>query len=59
MLAVAHWLTDCGVTALSSRMEALAHAYQTERLDLELPDLTAWVIGHCASTPAVPVFDEG
>jgi len=44
MLAVAHWLTDCGVTALASRMEALAQAYQAERPDLEPPDLTSWVI---------------
>jgi hypothetical protein len=44
ILAVAHWLTNCGVSALSSTMEALALAYQTKRPDLEPADLTAWVI---------------
>jgi hypothetical protein len=44
VLAVAEWLTSCGVDGLSERMEALAHAYQKERPDLEPPDLTAWVI---------------
>jgi hypothetical protein len=44
ILAVAHWLTDAGVTALDKRMDALSQAYQDERPDLEPPDLTAWVI---------------
>jgi Domain of unknown function (DUF3854) len=44
ILAVARWLTDCGATELYGRMDALSHAYQTERPDLEPQDLTAWVI---------------
>lgn len=44
LLAVAHWLTDCGVDGLANRMHALSLAYQTERPDLEPTDLTAWVI---------------
>ena len=28
ILAVAYWLTDCGVTGLAGRIEALAHDYQ-------------------------------
>jgi predicted RNA-binding Zn-ribbon protein involved in translation (DUF1610 family) len=44
ILAVAHWLTDNRVHDLSSRMEALAHAYQKERRDLEEHDLMPLVI---------------
>jgi hypothetical protein len=44
ILAVAHWLTDTGVTDLDKRMGTLSQAYQDERPDLEPPDLTAWVI---------------
>jgi hypothetical protein len=44
ILAVAHWLTDTGVTDLDKRMDALSQTYQDERPDLEPPDLTAWVI---------------
>lgn len=44
ILAVAHWLTDCGVTALATRIDALAQAYQQERRDLEEHDLMPLVI---------------
>lgn len=44
ILAVAEWLTACGVDGLAARMHALSVAYQAERPDLEPPDLTAWVI---------------
>jgi hypothetical protein len=44
MLAVAHWLTDCGVTHLAGRIKALAHDYQKDRRDLEAGDLTPLVI---------------
>jgi hypothetical protein len=44
LLAVAHWLTECGVTDLYSKMEALAQAYQKERPDLEPADLMALTI---------------
>jgi hypothetical protein len=44
ILAVAHWLTDCGVTDLAGRIEALAQDYQKERHDLEEGDLTPLVI---------------
>lgn len=44
LLAVAHWLTSCGVAELFERMEALSHAYQQERPDLEPPDLMALAI---------------
>ena len=40
LLAVAHWLTDCGVEDLSARMTDLSLAYQKERPDLEPTDLT-------------------
>ena len=58
ILAVAHWLTDCSVTDLSSRMEALSQAYQKERLDLEGADLMPLVIqGLCqyGIAPATPI----
>jgi hypothetical protein len=44
ILAVAHWLTDCGVTDLSARIDALSQGYQTERPDLEPADLMALTI---------------
>jgi len=44
LLAVAHWLTECGVTDLYNRIEALAQAYQEERPDLEPADLMALTI---------------
>ena len=44
ILAMAQWLTDCGVTDLYGRIEALSQTYQTERPDLEPANLTAWVI---------------
>jgi hypothetical protein len=44
ILAVAHWLTDCGMTDLASRIEGLAKKYQTERPDLEPANLTALVV---------------
>ena len=44
LLAIAQWLTDCGVPALYHRMEALAQAYQKERPDLEPADLMALTI---------------
>jgi hypothetical protein len=44
ILAVAQWLTDCGVTNLRSRIDSLAQAYQKERPDLESADLMALTI---------------
>jgi len=44
LLAVASWLQDHGVTGLRNRMDALALAYQEERLDLEFTDLTHLII---------------
>ena len=44
LLAVAHWLQTTGVEGLYTRMLTLAQAYQTERRELEPPDLTAWTI---------------
>jgi hypothetical protein len=44
ILAVAHWLTDCGVTALANRIDALAQAYQQERRNLDEHDLMPLVI---------------
>jgi hypothetical protein len=44
LLAVAHWLTECGVEKLSDRMTALSLAYQKERPDLEPANLTALVV---------------
>ena len=44
ILAVAHWLTDCGVDGLVARMHALSVAYQKERLDLDESDLLPLVI---------------
>src|SRR5262249_52850299 len=43
-LAVASWLTDCGVHGLSSRLEALAQADQREQPDLGTADLMALTI---------------
>jgi hypothetical protein len=62
ILAVAHWLTDCGVPALYDRIEALSQAYQDERPDLEPPDLTAWVIKalcHYATTATSATMPGG
>ena len=44
ILAVAAWLDDNGTTGLFERLEALSVAYQAERVDLEVGDLTAVVI---------------
>jgi hypothetical protein len=44
ILAVARWLEDTGVDGIFARMEALSHAYQTERPDLESADLQVLVI---------------
>jgi len=44
ILAVALWLDDHGTTGLFERMEALSVAYQAERAELEVGDLTALVI---------------
>jgi hypothetical protein len=44
ILAVAHWLTDCGVDNLAGRIEAVSQGYQTQRPDLEPADLTALTI---------------
>jgi hypothetical protein len=44
LLAVAHWLTDCGIEGLSARMTELSLAYQKERPDLEPANLTALVV---------------
>jgi hypothetical protein len=44
ILAVAHWLTDCGVAALANRIDTLAQAYQKERRDFEEHDLMPLVI---------------
>jgi hypothetical protein len=44
ILAVAMWLSDKGVAGLWDRIEALSVAYQEERVDLEIGDLTAVVI---------------
>jgi hypothetical protein len=44
MLAVAHWLTACGVDGLTGRMEALSQGYQAQRPDLEPADLMALTI---------------
>lgn len=41
ILAVALWLEDEGVTGLWQRIEALSHAYQSERSTLEATDMTA------------------
>jgi hypothetical protein len=52
ILAVAHWLTGCGVDGLYDRLTQLALAYQEERHDLETTDLTAWTIqalGNCCT----------
>jgi hypothetical protein len=62
ILAVAHWLTGYGVTQLYDRMLALAQAYQTERIDLEPPDLTAWTIqalGACCTMCAPDTAPHG
>ena len=55
ILAVAQWLTDCGVTDLYSRMEALSQAYQKERPDLEGADLMPLVIQGLCQYGIVPV----
>jgi hypothetical protein len=44
ILAVAAWLDDNGMVGLFDRLEALSMAYQEERADLEIGDLTALVI---------------
>lgn len=44
ILAVALWLDDHGTAGLFERLDALSVAYQTERTDLEIGDLTALVI---------------
>jgi hypothetical protein len=51
VLAVAYWLTACGMPDLYTRMETLSLAYQAERPDLEPADLTAltiWALLHYA-----------
>jgi len=44
ILAVALWLDDHGTTGIFERLEALSVAYQEERVDLEVGDLTGVVI---------------
>ena len=44
ILAVAHWLEAEGEAGLYQRMCELAVSYQTERVDLETPDLTRLVV---------------
>jgi hypothetical protein len=44
ILAVAHWLEAEGEVGLYGRMCQLAQDYQTERVDLETPDLTRLVV---------------
>ena len=44
ILAVAHWLEAEGEAGLYQRMCDLAVSYQTERVDLETPDLTRLVV---------------
>ncbi len=44
ILAVALWLDDHGTEGLFERLDALSVAYQTERTDLEIGDLTVLVI---------------
>lgn len=58
VLAVAHWLEAEGEVGLYGRMTRLAQDYQTERVDLEAPDLTRLVvravIDLVASAPSAP-----
>jgi hypothetical protein len=59
ILAVAHWLEAEGETGLYARMCQLARDYQTERVDLETPDLTRLVVRALIdeivpSVPSVP-----
>jgi hypothetical protein len=44
LLAVAAWLESCGVAGLAKRMEGVAVAYQSQRVDFEPGDMTALVI---------------
>ena len=58
ILAVALWLDDHGTAGLFERLDALSVAYQTERTDLEIGDLTALVIRAFVvmKLPTLPTF---
>jgi hypothetical protein len=60
ILAVALWLDDHGVTGLATLIEALAKAYQAERPDLEMGDLTTLAVRgllRCAVSAVSPAND--
>ena len=54
---MALWLDDNGTNGLFERLEALSVAYQAERADLEMGDLTALVI-RALCRYAVSVVDD-
>jgi hypothetical protein len=57
ILAVAAWLDDNGTVGLFDRLEALSVAYQEERADLEIGDLTALVIRALCRYVVTDVYD--
>ena len=58
LLATAAWLTDKGVDGLRERMGSLSLAYQKERPNVEMSDLTALVIRALGMIVGKMVMDE-
>jgi hypothetical protein len=59
LLAVARWLDEAGMSGLWERMEKLSVAYQAERPNVEMSDLTALAIRALGKVIGSKIMKEG